>query len=76
MRKLLLLSILLLGSTFSSAQGFILDASYQYLKWGQLDNAVKTYNFSRPFLAQKQPLLINGLNTSISYVFKGVVSSC
>lgn len=71
MRKLLLLSILLLGSTFSSAQGFILDASYQYLKWGQLDNAVKTYNFSRPFLAQKQPMLINGLNTSISYVFKG-----
>lgn len=70
MRKLLLLSISLLGSTFSSAQGFKLDASYQYLQSGQLDEAVKTYNFSRPFLAEKQPFLTNGLNTSISYVFK------
>lgn len=71
MRKLLLLSILLHGSTFSSAQGFKLDASYQYLKSGQLDEAIKTSNFSRPFLAEKQPFLTNGLNTSISYVFKG-----
>ncbi len=70
MRKLLLLSLLLIVSIFSSAQGFKLDASYQYLKSGQLDDAVKTYNFSRPFLAEKQPFLTNGLNTSISYVFK------
>jgi len=36
----------------------------------QLDKAIQTYNFSRPLLTEKQPLLMNGINTSISYIFK------
>jgi hypothetical protein len=52
------------------AQEFKLDASYEYLYSNQWDKAIQTYNVSRPFLTEKQPLLMNGLNTSISYVFK------
>jgi len=70
MRKLLLLSFLLLSYISSSAQEFKIDASYEYLYSNQWEKAIQTYNFSRPFLTEKQPLLANGLNTSISYILK------
>lgn len=70
MRKVVLFSFLLLKCCCLLAQEFKIDASYKYLYSGQWDKAIQTYNFSRPFLTEKQPLLMNGLNTSISYIFK------
>jgi len=70
MRKILLFSFLLLRCSYASAQEFKIDASYKYLYAGQWDKDIQTYNFNRPYLTEKQPLLINGLNTSISYIFK------
>ena len=31
---------------------------------------IKIYNFSRPFLTEKQPLIMHGLGPCISYIFK------
>lgn len=70
MRILMLFCCLLLKLSASLAQEFKIDVSYQYLYSGQWDKAIQTYNFSRPFLKEKQPLLMNGLNASSSYIFK------
>ena len=70
MKSIVLSIILLLHIGFAIAQEFKIDASYEYLYSGQWDKAIQTYNVSRPFLTEKQPLLMNGLNTSISYVFE------
>ena len=72
MRTLVLLSLLLLKFCFSMAQEFKIDVSYNYLHSYQWDKAIQTYNFSRPFIAEKQPLLIHGLNSSLSYIFKSI----
>ena len=61
---------LLVLSINLTAQELKLDLSYKYIYSKQWDRAIQTYNFSRPFLTKKQPLLMNGLNTSLSYVFK------
>lgn len=61
---------LLILSMNSTAQELKLDLSYKYIYSNQWDKIIQTYNFSRPFLTEKQPLLINGLNTSLSYIFK------
>ncbi len=55
---------------YSSAQEWKADVSYKYMYSSQLDKSIQTYNFSRPLLLEKQPLLMNGINTSISYIFK------
>ncbi|MEI8052218.1 MAG: hypothetical protein WCH52_00595 [Bacteroidota bacterium] len=70
MRNLVILSLLLLKYSCSIAQEFKMDVSYNYLYSNQWNKAIQTYNFSRPFIAEKQPLLIHGLNTSSSYIFK------
>ena len=70
MKSIIFSSVLLLHIGCTIAQEFKLDASYEYLYSSQWDKAIQTYNVSRPFLTEKQPLLMNGLNTSISYVFK------
>lgn len=54
----------------SIAQEFRSDVSYKYMFANKWDKAIQTYNFSRPFFTEKQPLLIHGLNTSVSYIFK------
>jgi hypothetical protein len=58
--------------TFNSiiAQEFRTDISYKYIFAKKWDKAIQTYNFSRPFLEEKQPLLMHGLNASVSYIFK------
>ncbi len=58
--------------TFNSiiAQEFRTDISYKYIFANKWDKAIQTYNFSRPFLEKKQPLLMHGLNASVSYIFK------
>jgi hypothetical protein len=70
MRTLALLSLLLLKFNFSIGQEFKMEVSYNYLYSNQWDKAIQTYNFSRPFNVEKQPLLIHGLNSSLSYIFK------
>jgi len=52
------------------AQEFKADFSYKYIYANQWDKAIQTYNFSRPFITEKQPLIIHGLNASVSYIFK------
>lgn len=44
--------------------------SYQYLVAGQWDEAIRTYNFSRTFVFEKQPLLESGLRGSLTVLFK------
>lgn len=65
------ISVLLLAFTFNcvQAQEFKADIGYNYIFAPQLDKAIQTYNFSRPFLAEKQPLLMNGISASSSYLF-------
>lgn len=63
------LLVLLIACRFS-AQEWQVDLSYKYLYSKQWDKAIQTYNFSRPFLSEKQSLLRNGLTTSLSYSFK------
>lgn len=62
--------VLLIVSINASAQELKVNLSYNYIYSNQLDKIIQTYNFSRPFLTEKQPLLMNGLNTSVSYIFK------
>jgi len=52
------------------AQEFKADVAYKYIYANQWDKAIQTYNFSRPFITEKQPLIIHGLNGSVSYIFK------
>lgn len=61
---------LLILSISAPAQELKLDLSYKYIYSNQWDKIIQTYNFSRPFLTEKQPLLMSGLNTSLSYIFK------
>ncbi len=70
MKSIIFSTVLLLNIGCTIAQEIKMDASYEYLYSSQWDKAIQTYNVSRPFLTEKQPLLMNGLNTSISYVFK------
>lgn len=56
-------------SIYSSAQEWNVDLSYKYIYSTQWDKTIQAYNFSRPFLTEKQGLLTNGLNTSIAYIF-------
>ena len=52
------------------AQEFMVGIGYNYLYSNQWDKMIQAYNFSRPFLKENQPLLMNGLNTSVSYICK------
>ena len=52
------------------SQEIEVDISYKYMFATNWDKAIQTYNFSRPFLTEKQPLFIHGINGSASYIFK------
>jgi hypothetical protein len=67
--KILLYILPSLLAVYSSAQEWKVDFSYKYMYSNQLDETVQTYNFSRPLLAEKQPLFMNGLNASVSRIF-------
>ena len=69
MRALFLLLFLFLFIDAQS-QEIEMDLSYKYMFASNWDKAIQTYNFSRPFLTEKQPLLMHGINGSISYIFK------
>lgn len=70
MRFVVVFSLLLLTINSSFAQGFGVSAAYSYCYASQFDKAIQAYNFSRPFQTEKQPLLINGFTTGLSYTFQ------
>jgi hypothetical protein len=51
------------------AQEFNAGFSYQYMVAGQWDEAIRTYNFSRTFVIEKQPLLESGIRGSLTALF-------
>ncbi len=69
MRALFLL-LFLFPFSDTQAQEIEVDLSYKYMFANNWDKAIQTYNFSRPFLTEKQPLFMNGINGSVSYIFK------
>lgn len=61
--------VLLVGlCCFAHAQAFSFGLSYDYLSSPQLDNSVRTYNLSRPFVDEKQPFLTSGLGLEGGYL--------
>jgi hypothetical protein len=64
------LLFLLLCGNCCFAQQFALGLSYNYMYSNQLDKAVQTYNFSRPYLDEKQPLFIHGIGAEASFLFR------
>jgi hypothetical protein len=62
--------LVLIVSKHVFSQELKVDLSYKYLYANQWDKAVQTYNFSRPFLSEKQPLFQNGIKSSFSTIFK------
>jgi hypothetical protein len=49
------------------AQKFSMDVSYKYMYAKQWDRSIQLYNFSRPWLIEKQPLFMHGFNASFNY---------
>ena len=70
MRNYIVILLLFCVCNNLNAQELKADISYKYLYSSQWDKAIQTYNFTRPFITKKQPLLISGLNSSLSYIFK------
>ncbi len=70
MRVISLFIVLFFLHLNSIAQEFKIAASYNYLFANQWDKAIQTYNFSRPFNYEKQPLFMHGLTASGTYIFK------
>jgi len=69
MRILITILFFLFFWTQAKSQDFKASVAYKYLYSNQWDKAIQTYNFSRPFIVEKQPLLDHGTNFSISYIF-------
>lgn len=68
--RTILLGILFFALNDIIAQEFKTDISYKYIFANKWDKAFQTYNFSRPFLEEKQPLFMHGINASASKIFK------
>ncbi len=49
------------------AQKLSLDVSSKYMYAKQWDRSIQLYNFSRPWLIEKQPLFMHGVNAGFSY---------
>lgn len=70
MKHFIILSLLLTCVNTSFSQGFGISVAYSYCFAPQFDKAIQAYNFSRPFQTEKQPLLIHGFTTGLSYSFQ------
>ena len=68
--RYLFIPIFFLSTNLSYSQELKVGFGYSNLYSKQFDESIQTYNFSRPFLDEKQPLLNNGMNGSLSYLFK------
>ena len=69
MRALFLL-LFLFRFIDAQAQEIEVNLSYKYMFASKWDKAIQTYNFSRPFLTEKQPLFMHGINASACYIFE------
>ena len=56
--RVVLFGMLFFTFISTKAQEFRTDVSYKYMFSNKWDKAIQTYNFSRPFIETKQPLLI------------------
>lgn len=70
MRTFAFLLLLFIGGRYSFAQRISGGLSYNYLYSKSLDKSIQLYNFSRPFLENKQPLFIHGVSAEASFLFK------
>ncbi|MCB9235577.1 MAG: hypothetical protein H6581_28230 [Bacteroidia bacterium] len=71
MKKVIFILLgLFLGGQVVLAQQFSLGLSYQWLHASQWNKAVETYNFSRPFLTEKQPLLRSGVRLDAAWILR------
>lgn len=70
MKRTFLLLLLVIGFVNLQAQDFGLSINYQFLQANQWNKATQVYNFSRPFLENKQPLLEHGFNVGFYYLKK------
>lgn len=62
--------MLLSTSFLVQAQEFGISLSYQYMEAQEWNKATQIYNFSRPFLENKQPLLKSGWRLDTYYLFE------
>lgn len=69
MKQLVLSFLLSLVFQHAFSQKFSGGLAYSYLYSKQLDKAIQSYNFNRPFLVEKQALFTHGLNIEASYLF-------
>lgn len=70
MRKKLFLIILIFGFIGPlKSQLLQFEIANNYLLANEWNKAIQTYNFSRPFLTEAQPLFRLGLNFSATYLF-------
>lgn len=70
MRILKFILLLIIVGRNGFAQIISNGVSYNYLYSKQLDKSIQLYNFSRPFLENKQPLFVNGVSADIEFLFK------
>ena len=63
----LILFILFLNESKSQKVSF--GIAYQNLNYFEMDKAVQAYNFTRPFIENKQDFLMNGIEGFVSYWF-------
>lgn len=68
----ILFAILIVISCSASAQSFHYGLGYNYTFSPQWDKAIQSYNFSRPELSEKQPLLMHGCYANASVLFFGL----
>lgn len=70
MKTLTVILFLLFEEITGFAQSLSVGWSYNYLHSKQFDRSIQSYNFSRAFLENEQPLFMHGLCLDINYVFK------
>lgn len=70
MRTLTICLFLFFISPQIVGQGISVGLSYNYLYAKSLNKCIDVYNFSRPFLVDKQPRFIHGITGHLSYSFK------
>ncbi|MDB4286246.1 hypothetical protein N9933_02990 [bacterium] len=70
MKRLFLIILVVIGSSNLQAQEIGISTSYQFLSAKEWNKATQVYNFSRPFLENKQPLLKHGFSFGLYYLRK------
>ena len=71
MRPIALLVLGCITPLLTHAQEHQVDVGYRYLYAPRWDRIVQTYNVSRPFLDELQPLLQHGIGMGYAYFFPG-----